>query len=486
MVERATKRDHEIAPELDNRAEVEEWEEPLHPGSLRANLSHFLPQCNPNFTFSPTSAARGPPDWRQNARSMRPFVAGPAPAPAGATSRNRTHAAAARCNGWLQHRTSTCAHRPRTEYDRRPRPPIRRHLKERRLAPPSPPSTAHRRGTRASRRARRARAHRARRCPLAREPCVAARAGAACSGCGSSHRSASARRPGARRACFGAALRRRDRAPRRRAEDGRAGRRAKALTHQADPYLRLLELLRTPGSPPLDYASDVAPVARPAGRHLRELAERLGRARWRRSSSCCSAARSTAAFPFSAHGAQGAIVLDTTDAGKARSFLESQARLAGAHAGQLSRGLLRGERRRHRLRSGRRLCGHRQRSRRCTRVIDTTLADPPCSTPASYAKLLAVAPPDTLAHVYSNPAPVRRRPGHARARRSPGGPARAARGRTHGQRLARARRHLDHARRRRAHARRRHGVGRAARLERRRRAGARRTAGRLLAGGRPR
>src|SRR6202030_2040417 len=30
------------------RAEVEEWEEPLHPCSLGANIPHFLPQCNPN------------------------------------------------------------------------------------------------------------------------------------------------------------------------------------------------------------------------------------------------------------------------------------------------------------------------------------------------------------------------------------------------------------------------------------------------------
>src|SRR6202022_2680090 len=33
----------------------------------------------------------------------------------------------------------------------------------------------------------------------------------------------------------------------------------KTLTHQANPYLRLLGALQTPGSPPLDYKRDLAP-----------------------------------------------------------------------------------------------------------------------------------------------------------------------------------------------------------------------------------
>ena len=40
------------------RAE-EEWEELLHRGSLRANISHFLPQCNPICTSSPTITSSG-------------------------------------------------------------------------------------------------------------------------------------------------------------------------------------------------------------------------------------------------------------------------------------------------------------------------------------------------------------------------------------------------------------------------------------------
>ena len=39
---------------------MEEWEEPLHPGSLPANIPHFPPQRNPNCTFSPTLPFRPP------------------------------------------------------------------------------------------------------------------------------------------------------------------------------------------------------------------------------------------------------------------------------------------------------------------------------------------------------------------------------------------------------------------------------------------
>ena len=39
---------------------MEEWEEPLHLGPLRANITHFLPQCNPCTTFSPTTPSRHP------------------------------------------------------------------------------------------------------------------------------------------------------------------------------------------------------------------------------------------------------------------------------------------------------------------------------------------------------------------------------------------------------------------------------------------
>src|ERR1039458_5554897 len=72
MVEGATKGDHFGAPELVYRAKVEEWEEPLHPGSLCANIPHFLPQCNPICTSPPTFPSRRRRS-RQNARCPLAF-----------------------------------------------------------------------------------------------------------------------------------------------------------------------------------------------------------------------------------------------------------------------------------------------------------------------------------------------------------------------------------------------------------------------------
>ena len=105
----------------------------------------------------------------------------------------------------------------------------------------------------------------------------------------------------------------------------------KALTHQADPYLRLLSTLQTPGAPQLSYAREVAPWLGPhAGIFLTSLSS---------SSSTLLAlveqgllgGTASGAFPFGTGGAQGAIVLDTSNVAKARSFIEPQARHAGAH-----------------------------------------------------------------------------------------------------------------------------------------------------------
>jgi hypothetical protein len=175
----------------------------------------------------------------------------------------------------------------------------------------------------------------------------------------------------------------------------------KALTHQPDPYLRLLETLRTPGSPPLDFQQDFASWLGPqAG----VFASSLGA-----SASLLAPLEQTllggstsGAFPFSANGLQGAIVMDTTDAGKARSFLESQARLAGAHpasyrgtsfqvtAGGIAFGIV----------SSFAVIGSEAGLHD---VVDTTLGGPALVHQSDYSKLLGVAPAGTLAHVYSNP-----------------------------------------------------------------------------------
>lgn len=176
---------------------------------------------------------------------------------------------------------------------------------------------------------------------------------------------------------------------------------ARALTHQANPYLRLLEALQTPGAPALDYKRDVAPWLGPhAGIFL--------------SSSGSSSAllalvqqgllggsSTTSAFPFGTGGAQGAIVLDTTDAAKASSFLDAQASHAGAHttayrgvsykatAAGVAFGLV------HRFAVIGSEAGMHS-------VIDTALGGAALAHAGGYAKLLAVAPAGALAHIYAN------------------------------------------------------------------------------------
>jgi hypothetical protein len=113
------------------------------------------------------------------------------------------------------------------------------------------------------------------------------------------------------------------------------------LAHERDPYLRLLGALQTPGSPRLDFKRDLAPwlgaqagifaSALGASGHL-DLAPLFDPLRGLLSGS-------NVTFPFAARGGgagasatQGAIVLDTTDSHAAQSFLDVQARRAGARA----------------------------------------------------------------------------------------------------------------------------------------------------------
>jgi hypothetical protein len=174
----------------------------------------------------------------------------------------------------------------------------------------------------------------------------------------------------------------------------------KVLTHQSDPFLRLLAALQTPGSAKLDYAHDVAPWLGPhAAIFLTSLASTepllnlleqglLG--------------GSGASFPFGSGGAQGAIVMDTTDPEGARSFLTGQAQHAGARA-QTYRGVS------YEATSGGLAFGLVDRfavigSQGALRsVIDTTQGGGALSKSGTYSKLLAVAPQQALAHIYVNP-----------------------------------------------------------------------------------
>jgi Protein of unknown function (DUF3352) len=184
----------------------------------------------------------------------------------------------------------------------------------------------------------------------------------------------------------------------------------RALTHQADPYMRLLPVLQTPGSPAPNFSRDVAPWLGPrAGIFLSSLRS-SGSLLTLVQQGLLGQSSGAGAFPFGTQGAtagaggvQGAIVLDTRDIQKARSFLETAAARAGAHArsyrgvayqlsgGDVAFGIVHGF---AVIGSDSGMHG----------VIDTTLGGPSLATAAQYAALTAVAPSTSVAHLYSNAA----------------------------------------------------------------------------------
>ncbi len=176
----------------------------------------------------------------------------------------------------------------------------------------------------------------------------------------------------------------------------------KALSHQADPYLRLLGTLQTPGSAPLSFQRDLAPWLGPhAGVFLSSLSSasalpaQLGQG--------LLGGSSAGSFAFGTGRAQGAIVLDTSDAAKASSFLSAQAAKAGAHTTSY-RGV------RYEVNSEGVAFGLVDRfavigsEAGLHSVIETTHGAGALSATSAYTRLLAAAPSDALAHVYSNPA----------------------------------------------------------------------------------
>jgi trimeric autotransporter adhesin len=175
----------------------------------------------------------------------------------------------------------------------------------------------------------------------------------------------------------------------------------KALTHQANPYQRLLGVLRTPGSPALNYKSEVAPWLGPrAGVFLRSLSGASALLALVEGALTGSAGSSAVAFGKT--GADGAIVMDTSDASAARSFLAKQAKRAGARAASYrgvsyeatAAGLAFGLVGRFAV-IGSEAGLHE--------VIDTTQGGGALSAAPGYAKLAAAAPGGALAHLYVNP-----------------------------------------------------------------------------------
>ena len=177
----------------------------------------------------------------------------------------------------------------------------------------------------------------------------------------------------------------------------------KALTHEADPYLRLLATLQTPGAPQLNYTKEVAPWLGPhAGIFLTSLTGS--------SSTLLSLVKqgllggtASSAFPFGSGAAQGAIVLDTSNLSKARSFVQGLAQHAGAHSTSYrgvayesnSAGVAFGVVKRFAV-IGSEAGMHG--------VIETTGGAGSLERSSGYTKLLAAAPSSALAHVYTSPA----------------------------------------------------------------------------------
>jgi hypothetical protein len=173
-----------------------------------------------------------------------------------------------------------------------------------------------------------------------------------------------------------------------------------ALTHQADPYLRLLGALETPGSAQLSFAHDVAPWLGPhAGVFLTSLGSSSALPSLLEQGLLGSS--NASAFPFGTSGAQGAIVLDTSNTDKARSFLDAQATKAGAHTTHFH-GVA------YELTAGGVAFGLVDRfavigsESGLHEVIEATHGAGSLADASGYTKLLAAAPANALAHVYAN------------------------------------------------------------------------------------
>ena len=182
----------------------------------------------------------------------------------------------------------------------------------------------------------------------------------------------------------------------------------KTLTHQADPYSRLLSVLQTPGSPALDFSRDVAPWLGPnAGLFLTSLGSSEAIVSLLQQGLTGGGdASSGAQWPFgtgAGGGAQGAIVLDTSNLAAAQKFVSNAAAHAGAHASSY-RGVS------YQASGGGDAFAVVDRLvvlgtvSGVHAVIDTVQGGPSLKSDASYAQLQSLAPADALGHVYANPA----------------------------------------------------------------------------------
>lgn len=173
------------------------------------------------------------------------------------------------------------------------------------------------------------------------------------------------------------------------------------LSHENEPYLRLLGLLQTPGSPTLDYQHDVAPwLGMRAGVFVNGAAGLSQAGISRLLAPLARGGTGTSlGLPFGSAGLQGALVLDTTDSSKAQAFISTLAARAGAQSSSYHGVAL------HVRRDGVALgivdrfvvIGSEAGLRS---VIDTALGGPALVHASAYSQLAAAAPGDALARAY--------------------------------------------------------------------------------------
>ncbi|HTY95697.1 MAG TPA: DUF3352 domain-containing protein [Solirubrobacteraceae bacterium] len=171
----------------------------------------------------------------------------------------------------------------------------------------------------------------------------------------------------------------------------------RTLTGHDEPFAGLVGVLQTPGSPPLDYGRDVEPwLGRHAAIFLTSLHGTGAIAQ------VLLAGGQHLSFPFAPGGAQGAMIIDTSDASAARSFVTKAAGRAGATASSY-RGvtvLATSGGDAFAIVKGFVVLGTRSAVQS---VIDTSLGGPSLSSSSTYKTLERTAPSEALAHLYLAP-----------------------------------------------------------------------------------
>jgi len=173
------------------------------------------------------------------------------------------------------------------------------------------------------------------------------------------------------------------------------------LTGQKNPYSRLLGAMQTPGSPTLSFGRDVAPwLGERAGLFLTTLGSTEALTNLLMQG--LTGAGGGVQWPFGSGGAQGAIVLDTSDLAAAQKFVATQAAHAGAHA-TTYKGVA------YQATAGGTAFAVIDKlvvlgtDTGVRAVIDTTQSGSSLKGNAAYAQLQTLAPGDAVGHVYASP-----------------------------------------------------------------------------------